>query len=111
MNNKGGAPKKDPHLKIDNRITVPFNEAEYNILKDKGLFNGRLLNKVIFNSVNGKSLILNTNKDPKLIAKLNQIGGDINELRLKIDSGEQISKEEKEQLFKWLKEVEQIITS
>jgi hypothetical protein len=110
MKNKGGAPRKQDHLKVKNRITVSFNEAEYTVLKEKGLLDGKLVKTVILNTLNGKSLNLNTNKDPKLIVELNRIGNNINQISKKLNSGIPLSEGEKEHFFLLLRELEKIIS-
>ena len=111
MKNKGGAPKKEDHLKVKNRIMLSFNEGEYNILKEKGLIDGKLVKTVILKTLSEKKLILKTNKDPKLMVELNRIGNNINQISKKLNSGQPFAEGEKEYFFSLLREVEKILTS
>lgn len=88
MKNKGGAPKKEDSLKLTNRMIVSFNESEYLLLKEKGLLNSKVLRKVIMDTVKGKKIVVNTNKDPRYILELNRIGNNINQIIKKANSNQ-----------------------
>lgn len=102
MINKGGAPIKEECLKLKNRIGLSFNENEYNLLIEKGLFKKEILKSIVFDSLLNKKININTSKDPKFILELNKIGNNINQIAKKANSINDLSVKDIQKLFELL---------
>lgn len=109
MKNKGGAPKKNEDEKLQHRQNLSFTEQEYEILTEKGLTDGRILKTIIMNSLSGKKIQINTNKDPKFMGELNRIGNNINQIAKKCNSGDELNAGDLSNLWSALDELKKLI--
>ena len=110
MKNKGGAPKKNEHLKLKKRLVLSFNEAECTKLQEKGLLNSIAIKSIIMNSTSNKTIQIHTNKDPKYIFELNRIGNNLNQLAKKANSTDQFSDLDIRNFWTLLNELEKLLT-
>lgn len=102
MINKGGAPKKEEHLKLKYRIELSLNDSEYNILVENKLLKKDILKSFVMDSLTKKTIIINTSKDPKFIFELHQIGNNINQIAKKANSINDLSVKDIQKLFELL---------
>ena len=109
MKNKGGAPKKNDNEKLQYRKNLSFNEPEHDMLTEKGLADGRILKTIVLNSLSGKKIQINTNKDPKFIGELNRIGININQIAKKCNSSDELTASDLSNLWAALDELKKLI--
>lgn len=110
MKNIGGAPKKEEQLKLKNRMILSFNESEFNLLIEKGLADGKILKTILMNSLAGKKIELNTNKDPKFIYELNKIGVNLNQLTMNFKIYDQLPDNDLRNLCSLIDKLEKLLT-
>ena len=111
MKNKGGAPKKNEHLKLTTRLIISFNEPECMKLQEKGLLDSKTLKTIIMNSTSNKTIQIHTNKDPKYIFELNRIGNNLNQLTKKANSNDQLSELDINNFWTLIDELEKLLTA
>lgn len=110
MKNKGGAPRKNEQSKLKNRITLSFNEPEFDMLTEKGITDAKTLKTIVLNSLAGKKIELNTNKDPKFIYELNKIGVNLNQLTMNFKIYDQLPDNDLRNLYSLIDKLEKLLT-
>lgn len=110
MKNKGGAPRKNEQSKLKNRITLSFNEPEFDMLTEKGITDAKTLKTIVINSLAGKKIEINTNKDPKFIYELNKIGVNLNQLTMNFKIYDQLPDNDLRNLCSLIDKLEKLLT-
>jgi hypothetical protein len=89
--NTGGAPKREELSLKKYRKVFYANQRENNLLKKHDLTSSSKIMTYLLNSFNSKTIIINTDKDPKYINELNKIGVNLNQISKKYNSVGEIS--------------------
>lgn len=110
MKNKGGAPKKSDNNKLKYRKIISFNKSELDMLTEKGITDAKTLKTIVLNSLAGKKIELNTNKDPKFIYELNKIGVNLNQLTMNFKIYDQLPDNDLRNLYSLIDKLEKLLT-
>lgn len=89
--NKGGRPqKKDDELK-KHKFSIYFNSEEYNYLQRKNMLNSSKIVYILIKSLEKKTFVIETDKDPKYLLELNRIGNNLNQITKRLNSIKDLS--------------------
>lgn len=110
MKNKGGAPKKSDNNKLKYRKIISFNKSELDMLTEKGITDAKTLKTIVLNSLAGKKIELNSNKDPQFIYELNKIGVNLNQLTMNFKIYDQLPDNDLRNLCSLIDKLEKLLT-